>query len=282
MTDIDALLAQNDGLILARTHRHLKSSLSRWTKRGKLVRIMRGVYAHPDHDFATHLRGALARIPDGVIAGQAAMTAILELDEIPTTIELCTPTHRMPQRGFRFTQRKIPPEYVTGNLMSPVLAAVDKASTNADWIDDLLRTRRVHPSQFAAAFEACPGRAGNRARRRRVRRTRTNPWSKAERDYHDLLDKHRIRGWVANHKVDVGGAWYYLDIAFRKEKLAIEVDGYNTHGNSHAFEADRHRHNELTRAGWTILHFTWAMLGDPDQVIRTIRETRASLKRARR
>jgi len=282
MIDIDALLAQNDGIILARTHRHLKSSLSRWAKCGKLVRVMRGVYAHPRHGLATRIRGALARIPDGVVAGQAAMSAFSGSNAIPATIDICTPTHRMPQRGFRLTQRKIPPEYVTQNVMSPVLAAVDRASIDAVWIDDLLRSRHTAPRHFADALSACPGRPGNRARRRRVARTRTNPWSQAERQYHDLLDIHRIRGWVANYKVTIGSSWYYLDIAFRKEKLAIEVDGYKTHSSHQAFETDRRRHNDLTRAGWTVLHFTWGMLNDPDDVIHTIRATLAFLRKGKR
>ena len=52
MIDIDALLAANDGILLARNHRRLKSSLSRWTQKGYLVRIMRGAYAHPRHGLA--------------------------------------------------------------------------------------------------------------------------------------------------------------------------------------------------------------------------------------
>jgi len=45
MIDIDGLLAVNDGVLFARDHRRLKSSLSRWVKKGLLVRIIRIVLA---------------------------------------------------------------------------------------------------------------------------------------------------------------------------------------------------------------------------------------------
>ncbi|HEY3408214.1 MAG TPA: hypothetical protein VGK53_08590, partial [Propionicimonas sp.] len=74
MIDLDALLEANGGLLLARHLRRRKSSLSRWCKAGRLVRLLPGVYAHPGAatDFPTRLRAVLVRVPDAVIAGAAA------------------------------------------------------------------------------------------------------------------------------------------------------------------------------------------------------------------
>ena len=243
---------------------------------------MRGVYAHPKCGFNERLAAVCARIPDGVIAGAAAMAATRNLAEEPSVIDVCTPTHRMPQAGYRFVERRVAPEYVSRSVMSPILAAVDRAKDDADWIDDLVRDRLAQPKQFADALATCPGRKGNRARRRRVIRTFTNPWSAGERRFHDILDDAKITGWEANMRVQCGESKYDIDIAFHGLKLAIEFDGYKTHGTRAAFEKDRTKQNDLVQAGWVVLRFTWAMLADVQAVVGAIRKVINRLKRAAR
>lgn len=47
---------------------------------------------------------------------------------------------------------------------------------------------------------------------------------------------------------------YFLDFAYPRRRVAIELDGRAHHG----FEEDRRRQNALVLAGWTLLRFTWA------------------------
>ena len=282
MIDIDALLARGDGLILARNHRRLKSSLSRWVRQGKLARLKRGVYAHPCKSARDRLAAVAATIPGAVIAGETAITIAFQLERQLDVIEVCTPTRRRPQRGYRFTHRLIPREYVNRGVMAPVLAAVDLADRDPAWLDELVRLRLATPEHFAQALGEFPHRVGNQLRRKRVARTFTNPWSVAERDYHDLFDARKITGWVANKPVQVGEDCYAPDIAFEGEKLAIEIDGVKYHSDRAAFEADRRRNDELVRAGWTVLHFTWAMLSDPDWIVACVQDVLARLRRSRR
>ena len=282
MIDIDGLLARGEGLILARHHRRLKSSLSRWVQQGRLVRLMRGVYAHPRRAARDRLAAVKAIIPGGVIAGEAALTIAFHLDRPLGVIEVCTPTRRRPQVGYRFTHRLIPREYVSHGVMAPTLVAVDLADRDPSWLDELVRQRLAIPEHFAQALREFPHRVGNPIRRRRIDRTRSRPWSVAERAYHDLFDAHKIIGWVANKRVTIGEATYAPDIAFEAEKLAIEIDSVKFHADRGAFEADRRRHDELVRAGWVVLHFTWAMLSDPDWIIDSVRDVRSRLRRSRR
>ncbi len=77
-----------------------------------------------------------------------------------------------------------------------------------------------------------------------------------------------ITGWVANHPVLIGGRRYFLDVAFERARLAVEIDGRAHHSDSDAFQRDRQRQNDLVAAGWTVLRFTWEDLVDrPDEVI---------------
>lgn len=88
--------------------------------------------------------------------------------------------------------------------------------------------------------------------------------SKAERLFLDLLKKHHITGWIANHPV--GG--YVVDVAFADQKVAVEIDGWAHHSDPERFGKDRKRQNALILSGWRVLRFTWRDLtGHPDRVI---------------
>jgi len=54
------------------------------------------------------------------------------------------------------------------------------------------------------------------------------------------------------------GRRYRLDYAWPAARLAVEVDGYESHSDLDAFRDDRERQNVLVLLGWTVLRFTWA------------------------
>ncbi|MGI8684772.1 MAG: DUF559 domain-containing protein [Acidimicrobiales bacterium] len=54
------------------------------------------------------------------------------------------------------------------------------------------------------------------------------------------------------------GRRYRLDYAWPAARLAVEVDGYESHSDLEAFRSDRERQNVLVLLGWTVLRFTWA------------------------
>jgi very-short-patch-repair endonuclease len=278
MIDLDALLAAHDGMLLAREHRHRKSSLSRWLAGGRLARLLPGVYVHPlaAEDLRTRVRAVLARVPDAVVCGQAAATLTAWPGQPVAEIEVATASRRRPAPGFRFTRRRVPLDQCR---QQGALTVTAPALDNGSRIDDLLRLGRTTLGALGDALAACPRRVGNRARRRVLRRSRSNPWSQAERPYHDLLDAHHITGWVANHPVLLDGRRYFLDIAFPRLQLVLEIDGFETHTTRAAFEEDRRRQNALVVADWKVLRLTWAMLADPSHVVEVIR---AAIHRAER
>ena len=68
-----------------------------------------------------------------------------------------------------------------------------------------------------------------------------------------------------------------IDFAYPELMIAIEVDGWNSHGSPAALASDLKRQNELILRGWTILRFTWSQITkQPDEVAATIR---AALRR---
>ena len=81
--------------------------------------------------------------------------------------------------------------------------------------------------------------------------------AESEHRFVALLREAGITGWRANHLVRIGGRRYFIDVAFPRALLAIEVDGLAHHSDRLAFQRDRRRQNDLVAAGWTILRFTW-------------------------
>jgi len=63
-------------------------------------------------------------------------------------------------------------------------------------------------------------------------------------------------------------------------RLSIEVDGYVWHFSPEHQRRDHARRNQLIRAGWTLLVYTWRdVLEQPDRVAAEITATRARLLR---
>lgn len=101
--------------------------------------------------------------------------------------------------------------------------------------------------------------------------SRSESWSAAERLGHRLLRAARIKGWQANLAVHLDGRVFYIDIAFKRQKLAIEIDGRLHETDPDLFESLRWRQNAVVAEGWRVLRFTWTMLRDhPDAFIEAV------------
>ena len=117
-----------------------------------------------------------------------------------------------------------------------------------------------------------PGRTGNTRLRELLAGLEPGADAESERVLHRLLRRAGISGWRKQHTVRLRHRTVYLDVAFPKLTLGIEVDGKLAHDElSDRFEDDRSRQNELVAAGWTILRFTWRQLHDrPNWVLAQI------------
>ena len=163
-------------------------------------------------------------------------------------------------------------------MTAPSLTAIDLATFDfTDPIDRALRSKQATLATLTEALDLTRHRRGNAERWQLVLDSRAEPWSVAERTAHRLYRRHGITGWVANRRLILPHAGtYYLDIAFDREHVAGEVDGWEHHTDREVFESDRLRQNALVLDGWLVLRFTWRMLtDDPDYVIRVTREALA-------
>jgi very-short-patch-repair endonuclease len=165
----------------------------------------------------------------------------------------------MERNGLRFT--------------NPALTALDMATEDcADSIDVALRTRTATLEAMHDALTSTANRSGNQLRLKLLLDSREEPWSAAERRAHRLLRSSKITGWKGNLAVTVQDQLYYLDVGFRRIRLALEIDGRIHQNDPELFESDRIRQNALILNGWRVLRFTWRMLDErPSYFIEQVR-----------
>lgn len=72
---------------------------------------------------------------------------------------------------------------------------------------------------------------------------------------------------VLQHPVVIEGSRKRLDLAYPKEKIAIEADGFEFHSSLVDFLRDRARQNALVALGWRILRFTSADAKRPNRFL---------------
>jgi very-short-patch-repair endonuclease len=276
--DISRLLAE-DGVVARRDHPRLVTALERLLRSGELAAVLPGVYASADAagSLPTRIAAVAHWDPSAIITGAAAARLTFWPAARVVDVECAVTRTRSPQPGFRFIRRTIPSELVIERsgvrLTSATLTALDLAAVSGgDALDEALRARATTLDRLHQALDLTGARRGNRERRRLLLDSRDEPWSAAERLFHRLLRQAGITGWTANSAVTIDGTTYYLDVAFRRIRLAVEIDGRLHHSNGTAFETDRRRQNLLILDGWRVLRFTWAMLTDhPEDVIAAVR-----------
>ena len=141
-------------------------------------------------------------------------------------------------------------------MTTRALAAVELSTEDSAFLDSALRGG-VRLADLWEAYRLTPQRPGNVERRRLLIESRDRPWSPAERRAHIALRSARIKGWKTNLGVRLrSGGLAYLDIAFRKLRLAIEIDGWEFHSTRQAFARDRERDRQLDLLGWRVIRFT--------------------------
>lgn len=78
---------------------------------------------------------------------------------------------------------------------------------------------------------------------------------------------------VQQLRVVLNGQRRRIDLAYPKEKVAIELKGWEWHGGRAAFDADHARGNELVAIGFRLLQFTSET--DDADMVRLVTQTRA-------
>ncbi len=233
-----------------------RETARRWTKRGRLHRLHRGVYA-VGHAAPSEARGFMAAVlacgAGAALSHVSAAVLWKFLKPQGGAIHVTSPSlsgkkkqkgivlHRSPslkEKGMVTQRYRIP-------VTSPRRTIEDLEGT----IEAYLWRRAKRQAEFLGHKLNLP-----------TDRTRSD----LESDFLRFLTRHRFPRPEVNPKVGK----YTVDFLWRKEKLVVETDFFDYHRGSVAFNEDRQREMDLRRLGYTVRRYTGAQLEDyPDRIV---------------
>ena len=106
------------------------------------------------------------------------------------------------------------------------------------------------------------------------------PRNEFEETFAALLDAHGLPRPEINADLRLRGRFVEVDCLWRRERLALELDGRAVHARKAAFESDKLRDRKLVVEGWRTMHLTWQQLQDEPALVAA--DLRAALAPARR
>lgn len=275
-------LRRHDGVLTLNQARDIgisKHAVNRRVRSGLWRQCSRGVYFVDDRPYTDAARirvGVWGYGENAVASGLAAAWWHGLTRFAPDVVEVTMPRNASGRKrpGSRLRRRDLAPadvvecrELRVTALPLTVIEAAVRRHGGMKIVDRALQ-RDAELRELWSAHLRNKGRYGSPAARILLQAASDGARSEAERLMVRLLRTAKIRGWRTNHPAGP----YRIDVAFVKEKVAIEVDGLAFHSESDDFHQDRVRQNYLMLRGWRVLRFTWLDLVEyPDRVIAEIR-----------
>ena len=284
-----ALLARQQGLITIDQFRELGLSapaVSKRVTRGELERVLPRVYRSTLVPRSLH-QTALAAVlwaGEGALASHVTAGRLYGLELPHPKRHVLVPPDRAPKSPLVAVHRGL----VTGNdrrlrdgvpVTSPARTLVDLAGMLDEEdleaaMEDLLHRALTTPMSInrCLSTEGGKGRAGSaqlrdlledRGDKSLERRLEVKVWR--------ILRNAGLRP-VRQYDVRIGARRYRLDFAWPALKVAVEAEGFATHGGKLSFAADRRRLADLVAADWAVIPVTWdACTQAPDAVIAKVK-----------
>lgn len=282
---LEDFLRRHDGVITlaqARNSGLSHSAILRRVQSGRWRRCANGVYFADDRPFTPAARIRAAVWGHGAMATASGLTAAWWLGLVSTEPSECEVTvprtsHGRSHAGVRVRRRDLDEQdifearglRVTG-LALTVLEASARRGGGPRVMDSALQ-HRVGLADLQRTHIRNRGRYGAAAARRMLDAAAGGARSEAERLVIQLLREAGIKGWQANFAAGP----YVIDVAFPRQRVAVEIDGWAFHSDGAAFQNDRKRQNWLALHGWQVLRFTWLDLTQHPQ--RVLAEIRAAI-----
>ena len=260
-----------------------RRELARRIEAGRLHRVYRGVYAVGYRALSREgqlMAAVLACGPAAVLSHWSAAEHWDLLTTRRSLIAISVASHRQGHRGLEVHRlRKLHPHDRTRRNRIPITTVprtlLDLAATAPTWqlkraINEAERRNLLKPRAMRETLERHHGRAGTKALRSLIaavdpqtRRSRSD----LEVEFLDLCRRYGLPTPVVNAIVE----GYEVDMHWPGTKLIVELDTWDYHGTSSAFETDRERDAYLALKEYIVIRITaHRMDTDPAGVAATI------------
>jgi hypothetical protein len=253
---------------------------------GRLRPLHRGVYAvgHRRLRPEGHWLAAVLACGDGAVLSHASAAALWGIRaSTATRIDVTAPGMRRGRSGIRVhSSRRLDPQDVTsesgvpvtsiartlldlaatlspGDLESTVASALRRPGFDAGHVADVVARGQGHrgAGRLATLVAAEPKLTRSALERRSLALARDGGLPEPETNVPMTLG---------------GGQRWEIDVLWRRERVTVELDGWQHHHDRRSFEADRARAATLTAAGYRHLQLTWRQITqEPARALATLR-----------
>jgi very-short-patch-repair endonuclease len=266
-----------------------RSTISRWTRGGRLHRLHPGVYAVGHASLRAEglqMAAVLAAGPGALLGRRAAAHARDMRRDSGPTFEVVTPGRRARSvpgiHTYHFPLHPDDRSELNGVPMTSVartcvdvagVVAAAQLPTMLQRADDL---RILDRRALDEAIERSSGRQGIGALRAALAELDPDPAfvrSEFERRMRRLLRARGLPMPDSNPWTEIAE----IDLVWSAQRVAMELDGYETHRGRLAFERDRERSLELEARGYRVLRVSWRQFTRrPDRVLAALTTVLAS------
>jgi hypothetical protein len=192
--------------------------------------------------------------------------------ESGSRFDVTLPFRRKPTPGIRAHYARLPADEVTTVDGIPVttvprtildVAAAEPPRVAERMVHEAEVLRLTDPLSLPDLLARYPGRPGTPAIRAILADQQLGmgvPKDVFVAAFIDFLDESRLPRPQLNVWLTIDGHLHEIDGLYRRERLAIELDGRAAHDTAKAYEADRVKDRRLTVAEWRPLRVTWRQL----------------------
>jgi very-short-patch-repair endonuclease len=238
--------------LLARTGR---GALGRALAAGEIVRVGRGRYALPTMPDPVKIAVALhGRVSHATAAELWKLSTVRS----PASVHVTVPRHAHRRSPERVTLHYAP--FEDHHVLTPVLRTVLDCARSMPFreglaiADSALRDGHVRSAELRTAARAVRGPGAASARR-----VVEHADARAANAFESALRAEGIEAGLTGFEPQfaVPGLPYRVDLADPARRIVLEADSFAHHGSRDALERDCRRYDELVRARWTVLRFSW-------------------------
>lgn len=253
------------------------AAISRRVAAGLLERVLPGIWRHRafgDSWEQKAMAAALWAAPGCALSHTSAARIWGLSREATSPITLIVPRNLRPAEAWVVVKRvrELPDRDVMVRNGFPVttpgrtlldLGSVLPVNAVEDALDTALHRGLVSVARMRWQLEVAGGKgARGRSTIRRLLQERDPAYrpthSVLETAFRRLLKRHGFPQPSQQHVIHRGAAKEArVDFMYPQIGLAIEVDGYSSHGHRAAWQNDLNRQNDLVIAGLRVLRFTW-------------------------